>query len=64
MEVVCNAWDVVGGWRKLKQRSEVTQMTDFRVAMTQMYSQWTNIPLQGLDRCVLTEGTNQVPLPN
>ena len=26
-----------------------------------MYPQWTNIPLQGLDRCVLTVGAINIP---
>ena len=38
---------------KDKKRSKTTQMAKFRMVMTQMYSQWTGIPLQGLDRRVL-----------
>ena len=49
---------------KAKQRSKTTQMAEFRVAMTQMYSQLTNILFQGLDRRVLTEGAYLAPLPN
>ena len=51
------AW-MCGGWlERLKQRSKKTQMVEFRVAMAFTCTQKrANIPLQGLDRRVLTVG--------
>ena len=50
-------------WQKLKQRSKMTQIVEFRVAMTctYMYLKRTNIPLQGLDRHALTVGAISGP---
>ena len=47
-----------GRWcHRLKHRNKTTQMVEFRVGYdVHLYVQSANIPLQGLDRCVLTVG--------
>ena len=44
-----------GWWQRLKQRSKMSQIVEFRVAMydVHMYPQRTNIPLQSLYRRAL-----------
>ena len=46
------------GWvvATAKSKNGTTQIAELRVAMMSTYSQWVNIPLQGLDRHVLTLG--------
>ena len=41
-----------GWWQKLKQKAKMTR--DYSSYDVHAYSQRVNIPLQGLDRCVLT----------
>ena len=51
-----------GWWQRLKQRSKMTQLVEFRVAMMcTCNSQRANIPLQGLDRHGPTVGAISGP---
>ena len=55
------------GWvvATAKSKNGTTQIAEFRVAMISTYPQWVNIPLQGLDRHVLTVGAIiRSPPPN
>ena len=49
---------LIVGWvvETAKSKNGTTQIAEFRVAMISTYPQCVNIPLQGLDRHVLTVG--------
>ena len=50
------AWRWGGWWQRLKQRSKMTQTVEFRVGVTFTWPTRAIIPLQGLDRHILTVG--------
>ena len=60
-EWVGRAWGWGGWWQRLKQRSKMTQMVEFIVVVTSTCIHKANIPLQGLDRHLLTMGAISGP---